>query len=252
LNNRRRKTYFEGFRMMHHANSIERFPIIGLKAVIGACFLLFYTSCSTQQADTSYHDELVEIYQSLEQEKAETSISSGLDINYEDYKNWIIHHKAKPLASMTSIMALAHQDITESLIKISYIGDQNYPVRSLLLCSDGNIANLWYFVDYHLLYGNDMLGPENIKLFVIDKTTFLAILKNLSAKQDGGSGEKTVSISVFSRDPRNGHASAAELLLDKQVAIHLHGYLNNLLIKYPSYVNFLNTHYNPLIPFGNN
>lgn len=237
---------------MDCVSSIERYRIFGSKAIIGACFLLFYTSCQTHQTETSYHDELVDIYQSLEQEKPESSTSSGLDITYEDYQKLIMHHKAKPLASMSSVVALAYQAIAESIIKISYIGNQNYPVRSLLLCTDGKSADLRHFIDYHLLYGNDMLGPNNIKLFVIDKATFLAILKNLSAKKYGGGGEKTVSISVFSRDPRNVHASATELRLDKEAAIHLQEYMSNLLAKYPSYVNFLNTIYNPLNPFENN
>lgn len=228
-----------------------RYCIFGLKAIIGACFLLFYTSCQTRQADTSYHDELVDIYQSLEQENPESNTSSGLDIKYEDYQKSIMHQKAKPLASMASVMALAQRETAESLIKISYIGDQNHPVRSLLLCTDAKSADLRHFVDYHLLYGNDMLGPDNIKLFVVDKATFLAILKNLSAKKYGGSGEKTVSISVLSRGPRNEHASATELRLDKPAAIHLREYMRNLLAKYPGCVNFLNTLYNPLNPFGN-
>jgi hypothetical protein len=238
--------------MMYGVNSIERYRIIGLKAILGVCFLLFFTSCQTQQADTAYHDELVDIYQSLEQENPESTTRSGLDIKYEDYQKSILHHKARPLASMSSVMALAHQEIAESLIKISYIGDQNYPVKSLLLCTDAKSADLGHYVDYHLLYGNDMLGPDNIKLFVIDKATFLAILKNLSAKKYEDAGEKTVSISVFSRDPRNEHASATELRLDQEAAIHLQEYMRNLLAKYPGCVHFLNTLYNPLNPFGTN
>lgn len=208
-------------------------------------------ACEQQVKPKSETEQFTEILENTsESNDQNTSVNKRLNISDKEYSQAINNHTPLQQADIGLFQQLGNDEISTQLIKFTYNGAQNFPVATFLMATDSQNADLHKFIPYHLLYGNDFMGSDNIKLLIIDAKSLAAITKEivLSAQH---SIDESVTVSVSMLAVYNNRNIAAEIRLGEKGADSLRSRILNILSTYPNYKEMFKKNYNPLVPFGN-